>query len=395
LALPLNGIRVIDLGRIFAAPWCTQLLGDLGAEIIKIEHPEKGDDFRTYGPPFLVDKSGKPTRESAYYLSANRNKKSVALDLATDWGQRVIRELVTSADVLIENFKVEALKKYGLDYASLAKLRPQIIYCSVSGFGQTGPFAHRGGLDSVIQALSGLMSLTGEPDGEPQKVGMIVDDFAAGMYAAVGILAALRHREVNGGQGQYIDISLLDCGLAMLGPRLMTYLISGEIPQRNGNASFGSAPAQTFRCSDGTIMVQAGSNDQFRRLCHAIERPELVDDPRFGSRSDRVKHIPVLIPALQEIFMRRTVKQWQRALEAAGVLNAPINTVPEALAHEQVEFRQMVRTIPHPVTGTIATIANPIRLSETPLTEYRTPPMLGEHTGEVLASLGLSKSAGT
>ena len=389
---PLAGIKVLDLTRVFAGPWSTQMLGDLGAEIIKIEHPVRGDEFRTYGPPFLMQ-DGKPTRESGYYLSANRNKKSVALDIASPEGQAALRELAAQADVMVENFKVGALRKHGLDYDSVRALNPGIVYCSITGFGQTGPWAHKGGLDSLIQALSGLMSLTGEADREPQKVGMIIDDFATGMYAAVAILAALRHREVNGGAGQRIDLSLLDCGLAMLAPRLQTYLISGEDPGRNGNASFGSAPAQTFACSDGVLMIQAGGDDQFRRLCQAIGWAGASDDPRFASRSQRVVHYDQLIPEIQRRMLTRGVAEWVAILEAAGVMHAPVNSVPEALRHEQVVARGAVTTIAHPIAGELPIVRNPIRFSGTPIERYTPPPLIGEHTAEVLARLGRGAAA--
>jgi len=392
--LPLSGVKVLDLTRVFAGPWSTQMLGDLGAEVIKIEHPVKGDEFRTYGPPFLMQ-DGKPTRESGYYLSANRNKKSVALDIASSAGQAALRELAADADVVIENFKVGALRKYGLDYASVRAFNPGIIYCSITGFGQTGPWAHKGGLDSLIQAMSGLMSLTGEADGEPQKVGMVIDDFATGMYAVVSILAALRHREVNQGAGQCIDLSLLDCGLAMLAPRLETYLISGEDPGRNGNASFGSAPAQTFHGSDGVLMIQAGGDDQFRRLCRAIGWPEAIDDARFASRPQRVVHYDQLIPEIQRRVATRTVAEWVAVFEAAGVMHAPVNSVPQALRHEQVVHRGVVTTIPHPIAGELPIVRNPIRFSETPIEKYTPPPLIGEHTAEVLGRLqGAGRPAG-
>ena len=385
--LPLSGIKVLDLSRIFAAPWSTQMLGDLGAEVIKVEHPVKGDDFRTYGPPFLQDDQGNDTRESAYYLSANRNKKSVAVDFSTEEGRAIIRRLARSADVVVENFRVGSLAGYGLDYESLKAINPGIIYCSVTGFGQDGPYARRGGLDSLIQALSGLMSLTGEADQEPQKVGMIIDDFAAGMYAAVAILAALRHRELNGGPGQHIDLSLLDCGLAMLGPRIQTYLVSGEEPGRNGNASFGSAPAQTFPCSDGIIMIQAGNDVHFIRLCNAIGLAEFPRDPRYASRAKRVENMATLIPAIVEKLQADTLDNWITRLEAAGVMCSPVNNIKEALDNEQVVHRQMVETIRHPIVGDLAIVRNPIRFSETPVKDYTTPPLLGEHTEEVLADL--------
>lgn len=385
--LPLSGIKVLDLSRIFAAPWATQMLGDLGADVIKIEHPVKGDDFRTYGPPFLVDDKGAETRESGYYLSANRNKRSVAVDLSTTEGQRTIKELAKYSDVVVENFKVGGLKKYGLDYESLKTVNPNLIYCSITGFGQDGPYANRGGLDSLIQAMSGLMSLTGEPDQEPQKVGMIIDDFATGMYATIAILAALRHREVQNGSGQHIDLSLLDCGIAMLGPRIQTYLISRDEPGRTGNASFGSAPAQTFPCSDGIIMIQAGSNSQFAKLCRALDLPQLLEDPRYDSRPKRVENMDTLIPVLVERLKQDTLSNWLGKLEKWEVMCSPVNNIGEALENEQVKHRGMLETIQHPIVGDLPIIRNPIRFSETPISQYTAPPLIGEHTEEVLTQL--------
>ena len=381
--LPLSGIRVLDLSRIFAAPWATQMLGDLGAEVIKVEHPSKGDDFRTYGPPFLPDEDGGNSRESGYYLSANRNKKAVSADLATREGQEFVRRIAKTADVLVENFKVGGLVKYGLDYASVAAINPGIVYCSITGFGQDGPYAPRGGLDSLIQALSGLMSLTGEADGQPQKVGTIIDDFATGMYAAVSILAALRHREVNGGKGQRIDLSLLDCGIALLGPRIQAFLISGEEPQRTGNASFGSAPAQTFACADGIIMIQAGSDRQFALLCRAIGLESLVDDPRYATRAQRTQNLASLIPAISARLEEESLATWIDRLQAAGVMCSPVNKVSDALADAQVRHRALVETIEHPLEPELKIIRNPIRFSETPIRRYTAPPMIGEHTDEV------------
>lgn len=385
--LPLSGVKVLDLSRIFAAPWSTQMLGDLGAEVIKIEHPTKGDDFRTYGPPFLQDEEGNNTRESGYYLSANRNKKSVAVDLASEEGQKIIRAIAKDADVVVENFKVGGLAKYGLDYEPIKAINPGVVYCSVTGFGQDGPYAKRGGLDSLIQATSGLMSLTGEADQEPQKVGMIIDDFATGMYAAVSILAALRHREVNGGTGQHIDLSLLDCGIAMLGPRVQTYLISGEEPGRSGNASFGSAPAQTFPCADGIVMVQAGSDIQFKLLCKTIGLEHFIDDPRYGSRPKRVENMDTLIPAIVDVFKTDSLANWVEKLDAAGVMCSPVNDIGAALNNVQVKHRDLIKTIDHPIVGDLSIIRNPIRFSETPIENYTAPPMIGEHTDEVLAEV--------
>jgi crotonobetainyl-CoA:carnitine CoA-transferase CaiB-like acyl-CoA transferase len=382
----LSGVRILELGRVFAAPFATQLLADMGAEVIKIEHP-RGDESRTYGPPFVKNADGHDTDESAYYVAANRNKKSVTVDFNSEEGRQAIRELAMWADVLVENFKVGDLKRYGLDYDTLGSANPKLIYCSVTGFGQTGPYAHRGGLDSVVQALSGLMSLTGDPDGEPQKVGMIVDDFVTGLYGALGIVAALRHRDLTDGIGQYLDLSLFDAAIAFLGPRGVSYLLSGEEPVRTGNASFGSAPAQLFMCSDTYLMVQAGSDAHFRKLCVTLGIPELADDPRFLRRSDRARNLDELLVPLNKIFLTKSAYEWAEMLAETGIPQAPVNTVSQAFADPQAAHRQMVRRVPHKKAGEVSLIANPLRFSKTPIDTYRAPPEKGEHTNEILGGL--------
>ena len=340
MALPLRGIRVLDLGRLFAPAWATQLLGDLGADIIKIERPKIGDIFRHYGPPFLTDKDGKQTLESSYYISVNRNKRAITLDISSPEGQQITRDLAKTCHVLVENFKVGDLKRYGLDHDSIKAINPDIIYCSITGFGQTGPYRKRPGTDSLFQAMSGLMSVTGEPDGEPNKVGLVIEDLVSGMYAAVGILAALREKEVLGGKGQAIDIALLDSAMATMSHRAQDYLISGEVPQAMGSKTVGSVPAQIFQCSDGKINLQAGGDEDFKRLCAVIKRPELFEDERFSSRRKRVANAHVLIPMLEEIFAQRSMNEWFEEMLAAGMMVGPIFNVKQAFENEQVIHRQ-------------------------------------------------------
>jgi len=384
MALPLRGIRVLDLGRLFAPAWATQLLGDLGADIIKIERPKIGDIFRHYGPPFLADKDGKQTLESSYYISVNRNKRAITLDISTPEGQQITRDLAKTCHVLVENFKVGDLKRYGLDHDSIKAINPDIIYCSITGFGQTGPYRKRPGTDSLFQAMSGLMSVTGEPDGEPNKVGLVIEDLVSGMYAAVGILAALREKEVLGGKGQMIDIALLDTAMATMSHRAQDYLISGEVPQAMGSKTVGSVPAQIFQCSDGKINLQAGGDEDFKRLCAVIKRPELFEDERFSSRRKRVANAHVLIPMLEEIFAKRSMNEWFEDMLAAGMMVGPIFNVKQAFENEQVIHRRNAVEVPHPVSGTLKMVANPIRFSETTLDRYEAPPTLGQHTAEVL-----------
>lgn len=387
---PLNGIRVLDLSRMIAAPWCTQLLGDLGAEVIKIERPVIGDDMRTYGPPFLVAKDGSQD-DSPYHIAVNRNKKSVTVDLSTPDGAALIRELAKISDILVENYKAGDLKRYGLDYEALRTLNPGLIYCSVTGFGQTGPDAHRPGLDSLFQATTGLMTMTGEADGAPQKVGIAISDFIAGMYATVGVQAALRHREVNGGEGQHIDIALLDCTIAAFTNRAQTYLLSGEVPMRNGSATPGNQPAGLYACSDGDIILSAGADRQFKNLAKIIGRHEWVDDPRFQTRPLRVTNQVELNAGINAALSKQTRAHWLALFQASGVMCAPINTVAEAFEEPQVKHRKVVIEAEHPRAGMIPMVANPIRMSGTPVPTPKMSPDLGQHTEEVLTGL-LGKS---
>lgn len=389
-ARPLEGVRVLDLSRVLAGPWCTQNLADLGAEVIKIERPGAGDETRAWGPPYLRDERGEDTGESAYYLCANRNKRSVAIDIGSPEGAALIRELVPTCDVLVENFKVGGLKKYGLDYASLAALNPRLVYCSVTGFGQTGPLAHRAGYDFLIQGMGGLMSITGEPDGVPgggpEKVGVAVTDLMAGMYATTGVLAALMERE-RSGLGQHLDIALLDCQLAMLANQASNYLNTGEAPRRLGNAHPNVVPYQTFASNDGHLIIACGNDGQFRALCAAIGLPELAADPRFATNSERSVNRAQLLPTLEAAFRTRSRDEWISAFEACGVPCGPINDVAQAFGSEQARAREAVRYIPHPLAGRAPSVASPLRLSATPVEYDQPPPLLGEHTLKVLGSL--------
>jgi crotonobetainyl-CoA:carnitine CoA-transferase CaiB-like acyl-CoA transferase len=388
----LSNVRVLDLSRVLAAPLAAQLLGDLGADVIKVERPGGGDEARDYGPPFLADRNGAPTRDAAFYLSANRNKKSITVDLASPEGQEIVRELARRSDVVIENFKTGALARYGLDYQSLREINPRLIYCSVTGFGHTGPMRHRPGYDGVFQAMSGLMSATGHPDGVPGggplKIGISMVDILTSHYAVSAILAALYHRDVHGGDGQHIDLALLDCGLASLSHYAMNYLVSGVLPPRRGNGGFGGVPSQSFRCADGDIFLVAGNDSQFARLCEAIERPEILRDPRFSSTRARIENRDALIALLEGVFLARPARDWLARLDAAEVPASPVNNLEQALAEPQIQHRDMLQTVEHAVAGPIQLLRNPIRLSQTPIGEGAAPPVVGQHTAEILKALG-------
>ncbi|AXA73016.1 CoA transferase [Achromobacter insolitus] len=383
----LTGIRVLDLSRILAGPWCTQNLADLGADVIKIERPGVGDDTRAWGPPFLKDGDGQDTEESAYYLSANRNKRSVEADMATPEGAALIRELAAASDILVENFKVGGLAKYGLDYASLKQINPRLIYCSITGFGQDGPYAQRPGYDFMIQGMGGLMSITGErddlPGGGPQKAGVAVTDIVTGMYATVAVLAALQERH-NSGLGQHLDIALLDSHVAMLANQNSNYFNSGVAPQRAGNAHQNVVPYQVFAASDGHLIVATGNETQYRAYCRAIGAPELGDDPRFATNRMRLANRELLVGLLTEIMRQGKRDDWISKLEAVGVPCGPINDIAQAQAHPQAQARQLRRDMPHPAGGVAAVTASPLRLSASPVEYRRAPPLLGEHTEEVL-----------
>lgn len=398
----LDGIRVLDLSRVLAGPWCTQTLADLGADVIKIERPGTGDDTRTWGPPFLKDAQGHDTAEAAYYLGANRNKRSVTCDIAQPEGQALIRELVTHCHVFVENFKVGDMARYGLDYASLSVLNPKLVYCSVTGFGQTGPYRERAGYDYAVQGIGGLMSVTGERDdlgGGPQKVGVAVADLFTGMYATVAILAALRHAERTG-EGQMVDMALLDTQVAMLANLGSNYLVSGKTPGRAGNAHQNIVPYQVFEVmaplgaatdSRDYLILAVGNDGQFAKFCAVAGCPDLSQDPRYAQNSQRVRHRDSLVPLLEGILKARTKADWLSALENAKVPCGAINTLSEVFVDPQIQARGMVQDWHHPVKTDLRLVASPIKMSRTPVRRDLPPPMLGQHTAEVLSEvLGLS-----
>ena len=380
---PLTGLRVLDLSRILAGPTCTQLLSDLGAEVIKIERPGSGDDTRGWGPPFLQDADGNDSRESSYYLCANRGKKSVALDIAASEGQAIIRDIAATSDILVENFKVGGLKKYALDYASLKDLNPGLIYCSITGFGQDGPLAHRAGYDFLIQGMGGIMSLTGHADGEPMKVGVGIADVMTGMYATSAILAALHHRTATG-EGQHIDLSLLDTQVSWLINQGTGYLTDRKVPPRRGNEHPTIVPYGTFPASDRDFIIAIGNDRQFATFCEVAGIPEIAADPRFAKNVDRVRNREVLIPILQDATRTRPAADWIAAFEDKAVPCGAIQNLEEVFDHPQVRHRNMEITLPHPLTGEVSLIGNPIRMSATPVAYQSAPPMLGEHTDDVL-----------
>jgi formyl-CoA transferase len=383
----LSHIRVLDLTRVLAGPWCAQTLADLGADVIKIERPGAGDDTRHWGPPYLKTPDGADTREAAYYLCANRNKRSVTVDLATPEGQKIVRELAATSDVVLENYKVGQLKKYGLDYDSLKAVKADLVYCSVTGFGQTGPLAERAGYDFLVQGMGGFMSITGErdslPGGGPQKAGVAIADLMTGMYATVAVLAALAHRDRTG-EGQAIDMALLDVQVAMLANVASNYLNSGMAPQRWGNAHQNIVPYQAFQTSDSWIIVAVGNDGQFRKLVEVGGRPELADDERFATNPERVRHRDLLVPIIAEMIKARGKRDWIEALEAAGVPCGPINDLAEVFEEEQVRARGMRVEVPHPSGASAPLVRNPIRMSATPPQVRSAPPTLGQHTDAVL-----------
>ncbi len=378
----LEDIIIIDLSRVLAGPYATMLLGDLGARVIKIEQPGRGDDTRRWGPPFAEN------GESAYFFSANRNKESVTLNLKSEIGRRVLRELVVEADVLIENFKVDTMMRLGIDYPSLHEINHRLIYCSITGFGQNGPFRHVPGYDTAIQAMGGIMSITGPAGaaGEPHKIGVAITDITTGMQAAIAILAALHHR-ISSGEGQYIDIALFDTQLSWLANVATAYFVSDETPQRYGNAHASIVPYQTVPTADGWLMLAVGNDGQFARLCTVLGRPELAADVRFATNPARVAHRSSLVPWLEEIFVQQTTDDWLSQLLEAGVPVSAVNDIPTALAHPQAIAREMVQTVEHPETGPITLLGPAPKLSETPAQIRTPPPLLGEHTDQVLREL--------
>ena len=386
----LGHIRVLDLTRVLAGPWCAQNLADLGAEVIKVERPGSGDDTRTWGPPYLRDAVGNNTTEAAYYLAANRGKQAITVDIATPEGQQIIRELAAKSDVVLENYKVGQLKKYGLDYESLKLVKPDLVYCSITGFGQDGPYAHRAGYDFIVQGMGGFMSLTGErddlPGGGPQKAGVAIADLMTGMYSTIAVMAALTHRDRTG-EGQYIDMALLDVQVAMLANMNMNYLASGNAPKRWGNAHPNIVPYQTFATADGHIIVAAGNDGQYKKFVQIGGLPEMADDPRFNTNPRRVEHRDVLVPILANMVRLKTKQEWISLLEEAGVPCGPINTLDEVFEDPQVLARQMQIHLPHPTAGQVKLVASPMKLSATPVTYPSAPPLLGQHTQTVLTEV--------
>jgi crotonobetainyl-CoA:carnitine CoA-transferase CaiB-like acyl-CoA transferase len=402
-AQPLAGVRVLDLSRVLAGPWCTQTLADLGADVIKVERPpsadgQGGDDTRGWGPPFLKDRAGRETHEAAYYLGANRNKRSITVDISTPAGQALIRRIALQSDVFVENYKVGDMARYGLDASRLLAENPRIVYCSITGFGQTGPYRERAGYDYAVQGMGGLMSVTGPSRAEiaddasgggPQKVGVAVADLFTGMYACTAILAALRHRDRTG-QGQAIDMALLDTQVAMLANLGANYLVTGVAPQRAGNAHQNIVPYQVFEVADGHLILAVGNDQQYAKFCEVAGRPDLATDERYVRNAGRVRHRSALVPLLALLMKTRTRADWLQVLEAAKVPAGPINDLAEVFADPQVLARRMTTHMPHPLTDELRLVASPIKLSATPVQYRRPPPLLGEHTDELLRELGLA-----
>ncbi len=387
----LSGIRVLDLSRVLAGPWASQTLADLGAEVIKIERPGNGDDTRGWGPPYARDEAGNDTSEAAYYLSANRGKKSLTIDMTTPEGQKIIRDLAAQSDVVLENFKVGGLAKYGLDYASLKAVNDRLVYCSITGFGQDGPYAKRAGYDFMIQAMGGLMSLTGAPDhepgGQPMKVGVAVADIFTGLYATIGILAALRHRDATG-EGQYIDLALLDVQTAILANQAMNYLTTGTAPGRLGNAHPNIVPYEAFPTADGYIILAVGNDSQFASFCKVAGLEDASADPRFATNRARVAHRTDLVPMVRQAMVQKTTDDWIAILEKANVPCGPINTLDRVFENPQVKHRGTVKYLDHPIAGKVPTVANPLKLSQTPICDETAPPLLGQHSEAILRDIG-------
>ena len=383
----LSGLRVLDLSRVLAGPWASQTLADMGAEVIKIERPGAGDDTRGWGPPYAKDAAGNDTSEAAYYLSANRGKKSLTIDMTKPEGQEILHKLAAECDVVIENFKVGGLAKYRLDYASLSAINPRIVYCSITGFGQDGPYKDRPGYDFMIQAMGGLMSITGAPDqepgGQPMKVGVAVADIFTGLYATIGILAALRHRDATG-EGQHIDLALLDVQTAILANQAMNFLTTGKAPTRLGNAHPNIVPYEAFPTADGYIILAVGNDSQFRSFCNVAGIGHLPDDTRYATNRSRVANRETLVPQIRQAMVMKSTDDWIAILETANVPCGPINTLDRVFDNPQVKHRDTVRYLDHPTAGKVPTVANPIKFSKTPIAGETAPPMLGQHSDDIL-----------
>jgi crotonobetainyl-CoA:carnitine CoA-transferase CaiB-like acyl-CoA transferase len=384
---------VLDLSRVMAGPWIGQMLADFGADVIKVERPGAGDDTRGWGPPFLKASDGSETQESGYYLSVNRGKRSLTLAIDKPEGQAIVRKLAARSDILLENFKLGTLARYGLGYDDLAKLNPRLIYCSITGFGQTGPLAPKVAYDFLIQAMGGLMSITGEADGRPgggpQKVGIPILDLTTGMYGAVAVLAALAGREVTG-RGDHIDIAMLDVQTAFLANQAMNYLLTGRTPKRQGNRHPNIMPQDVFKCRDGDVVLAVGNDGQFAKMCEALGETELGSDPRYKRNADRVRNVDELMAKIADVFARWNRADLVQALEKAGVPCGPINSIPEVFEQPQIKHRGMRMDLPHPRAGTVPSVANPVNFAANPLHYDRAPPLLGQHSDEILTELGLS-----
>ncbi len=390
----LSHLRVLDLSRVLAGPWASQLLADMGADVIKIERPGSGDDTRGWGPPYLKDEAGNDTTEAAYYLAANRGKKSLTLNIAKAEAQEIIRQLIKETDVFIENYKVGDMARYGLSYAALKEINPRLVYCSITGFGQTGPMADVAGYDFIVQGLGGLMSITGErddlPGGGPQKVGVAAADIMTGLYATIAILAAIEHRRISG-EGQYIDMALLDVQVATIANMNLNYLCSGKVPARQGNAHANIVPYQVFKAADADIIIAVGNDTQFVKLCSVLGCPEYATDDRYAKNANRVRHREVLLPLLQTIVATRRVEEWVSLLQPQGVPCGPVKSIAQTFENSQVVHREMRIDLPHPLSGTVPSIANPIKFSGTPIQYQSAPPTLGQHSHDILQRyVGLS-----
>lgn len=396
MSAPLSHIRVLDLSRIMAGPWCGQILADLGADVIKVERQGSGDDTRRWGPPYLKDRDGRETAEAGYYLSVNRGKRSVELDLSTSEGQAAVRALAAESDILLENFKAGSLARYGLGYDDLRKVNPQLIYCSITGFGTTGPKAKDVAYDFMIQAMGGLMSVTGEadglPGGGPQKVGVPIIDIMTGMYAAIGTLAAVARRNETG-EGEYIDLAMLDVSAAMLANQAMNYLVSGTVPVRRGNKHPNIQPQDVFPVADGHIVLAVGNDEQFARFAEAVGRAELADDDRFATNAARVTHLGDLVPLIKDRLALKNADEWLEIFRAANVPCGPINALDRVFEEPQIKHREMLRSLPHPLAGEVKQVVSPLKFRNAPLSYHRPPPLLGEHTKEVLQALAMAGPA--